>query len=148
VSLLGKLAAARFTRFAAVGFSGVFVNLGFLYLFAEELRLGENWSSLLAIELSILWNFLLNNAVTFRDRNARAHAGVARRLVRYNLVALVGLAIQLGTAAAMRALFMRALDLPEIGAWRYPSQLAGIALAMTWNFLSNVHWTWSQRRED
>jgi putative flippase GtrA len=139
-------AAARVTRFAAVGFSGVFVNLGLLYVFAEKVRFGETWSSVIAIELSILWNFFLNNAFTFHDRNETAqHAGLIARLLRYNAVALVGLAIQVGVAAAMRACFVWALDLPTIGAWRYPSQLVGIALAMAWNFFTNFYWTWRQR---
>ncbi len=139
------MATARFMKFAAVGLSGVAVNLGFLYVFAELLVLGETWSSALAIELSILSNFVLNNAFTFRDRNADARAGFLHRFGRYNLVSLVGLGIQLATAAGMRAFLVWALALPEIGAWRYPSQLAGIALAMGWNFMTNFHWTWSQR---
>src|SRR5262245_55258503 len=97
---------ARFTRFAVVGLSGVVVNLGLLYVFAEQLLLGETWSSVLAIELSILWNFFLNNAFTFHDRNETAHAGLFSRLLRYNAVALVGLGIQVGVAAASRALFI------------------------------------------
>jgi dolichol-phosphate mannosyltransferase len=145
IAFLKRVASQRFIQFAAVGFSGVFVNLGLLYLFAERARMGENLSSGLAIELSIIWNFLLNNWITFRDKNADAHSGFLSRLLRYNLVGLVGLAIQLGAAALMRTIFMHAMHLVEIGFWRYPSQLVGIVLAIVWNFATNFFWTWRQK---
>ena len=140
-----RLLQSRLAKFAAVGFSGVFVNLGLLYLFAERAHLAEALASALAIELSILWNFFLNNSVTFRDRNADARSGFVARMVRYNLIGLVGLAIQLGIFLGLNSLLVRALHLQSIGLWRYPSQCVGIVIAMAWNFASNVWWTWGQR---
>jgi putative flippase GtrA len=148
-SLFVRLArSSRFVKFALVGVSGVFVNLGMLYVFADRLDWPELVSSAAAIEVSILWNFLLNNAFTFRDRNAGAKAGFVERLVRYNLVALVGLGLQLATFAALTAWVVRAEGLAEPGLYRYPAQLAGIALGMAWNFLTNFFWTWRQRPAD
>jgi len=136
----------RVLKFALVGFSGVFINLGFLWLFTERLKMGENLSSAIAIELSIFWNFVLNNAFTFRDRNQGARVGLGMRLFRYNLVSLLGLGIQLATFVALNALLLRVLHRPEIGRLRYASQCVGIGIAMAWNFASNFFWTWGQTK--
>lgn len=135
----------RLIRFAAVGASGVFVNLGALALLSDGLDLPDTPSAAAAIELSILWNFALNNAWTFQDRNAAARAGLLGRALSYNLLALVGLAIQLGCFVGMNSLLVHLLQLAEPGPWKYLSSLCGIALAMGWNFLSNFYLTWSQR---
>jgi putative flippase GtrA len=135
----------RIVRFAAVGSSGVPVNLGLLYLLAELCRLPEVAASAVAIELSILWNFALNNAVTFRDRNPSAQATFASRLLRYNLVGLVGLGIQLSTFVLANRLIVRTLHLSQPGIWKYASQLIGIAFAMAFSFCSNFFWTWGQK---
>ncbi len=135
----------RFLTFALVGGSGVFVNLGGLFLFADVLGVGEVYSSALAIEISIIWNFLLNNALTFKDRNAFARAGFAARMLTYNLVGLGGLAIQLGVFVLLTRVAMQTWSLSEPGLWKYPAQLAGIGLGMAWNFYTNFFWTWRQK---
>ena len=64
-------ASRTFLRYAAVGLSGVVINLAtFIWL----LHLGVNkfLASPLAIELAIVNNFFLNNYWTFRDRNLPA----------------------------------------------------------------------------
>ena len=142
--LLTTLFRRRFARFAAVGSSGVVVNLGVLWLFASLLGVREVVASAIAIEVSIVWNFLLNNAVTYRDRNVYAQADVGGRLLRYNLVSLAGLAIQLGTFVLLRLLATRGLHRDDLGSLRYPAQCAGIALATAWNFTVNLRFTWRQ----
>jgi putative flippase GtrA len=131
-----------------VGASGAVVNLGALWLLAGVLRMGDVAASALAIEVSIIWNYLLNDAFTYRDRNAGAQAGFVRRMLRYNLVSLVGLAAQLGTFVAIQALVVHALDREALGALRYLAQCAGIALAASWSFLGNLHFTWRQAPEE
>lgn len=137
---------ARLARFAAVGASGVVVNLAALWALAGVLRVREVLASAIAIEVSILWNFALNNSFTYRDRNHRASAGLLERAVRYNAVSLVGLALQLGTFVLLRVLLLRAFGRDSLGALRYPAQCAGIVLATLWNFSGNLHFTWRQAR--
>src|SRR5262245_15882434 len=74
----------RFSRFFAVGASGVLVNMGVLILLTESFGVPYAISSLLAIELSILSNFLLNNAWTWADRRSNPFV---ERLFKYHLVA-------------------------------------------------------------
>lgn len=137
---------SRLARFAAVGASGVLVNLGALWLLAAVLGWRDALASATAIEVSILWNFALNNTFTYRDRNDRASAGLLERAVRYNAVSLVGLALQLGTFVLLRVLLLRAFGRDSLGALRYPAQCAGIVLATLWNFAGNLHFTWRQAR--
>lgn len=168
--LRNVLLSPRLLRFALVGFSGVFVNLACLALLAEGMAF-DDWvhsafpdsdglfggmfawlfatphvfSSALAIEVSVIWNFLLNNAWTFKDRNDDAASGFGARLFKYHLVSLVGMALQLACFVVLNKILISALDLQELGLWKYFSQLVGIAFAMGWNFLSNFFYTWRQR---
>ena len=137
---------ARFARFLAVGASGVVVNLGVLALLAGALQVREVLASAIAIEVSILWNFGLNNAFTYRDRNARASAGLIERAIRFNAVSLVGLGVQLGTFVLLRVLLLHGLERESLGVLRYPAQCAGIALATFWNFAGNLRFTWRQAK--
>jgi dolichol-phosphate mannosyltransferase len=140
---IARLLSPRILRFLAVGFTGVFVNLGALYVLYGVFAVSQVVSSPIAIEVSIIWNFLLNNAWTFRDKNDGASAGFGERLIRYNAASLIGLAIQFGTSLSITNLAMRALSLTDPGIWTYLSQLAGIAIGTGWNFISNCFWTWA-----
>ncbi len=135
---------SRLVRFAAVGASGVLVNLGALWLLAGVLHVRDVLASAVAIQVSILWNFFLNTAYTYRDRNAGARAGLWERLARFNLVSLVGLGLQLGTFVLVRGALLHVLRRGELGNLRYAAQLLGIALATAWSFTGNLHFTWRQ----
>ncbi|MEB2793758.1 MAG: glycosyltransferase family 2 protein [Caldisphaeraceae archaeon] len=88
--LIHVIRDSRPIKFATVGASGTFVNLGMMYLF---LRLGlfYDYASAIGIESSILSNFTFNNAWTFKDRRKRS---LASRIFRYHvMVAPSGLTI-------------------------------------------------------
>src|SRR5918995_4734380 len=67
--------AGRFWKFALVGASGVLVNLLTLVTLVEYLDAGPTVAWIVAVGLSILSNFLLNNAFTWRDvrHSSRIH---------------------------------------------------------------------------
>jgi dolichol-phosphate mannosyltransferase len=127
-----------------VGASGVVVNLGALWLLAGVLHVRDVLASALAVELSIVSNHLLNSVFTYRDCRAAAVAGPWERLVRYNLVSLAGLALQLGTFVVVRAALLHGLHREALGPLRYLAQCAGIALATGWSFVGNLRFTWRQ----
>jgi putative flippase GtrA len=114
-----------------------------LHLLAGELRVPEIAASALAIEASIVSNFLLNDAFTFRDR--RGSGGIVRRLLRYHAVSAVGVAVQLGTFTALALAARRLLGRAELGSWRSAAQLAGIALAFAWSYAGSLRFAWSDR---
>jgi putative flippase GtrA len=134
---------SRATRFAAVGLSGVAVNLGVLHLLAGVLGLGEIVSSAVAIEASILWNFALHDAITFRDRRSEARVGALGRLLRYHAVSALGAAVQLGTFVLAALALSRASGRTELGGLRYAAQGVGIAAAFVWSFGGSMRFAWA-----
>ena len=155
-ALVAPFLRPEFLRFCLVGASGVFVNLGGLWLFSS-LGLFTNLASALAIQTSIGSNFLLNERWTFRAERA----GRWRRAFRFQLVSLVGASLQWGAFVALNLIWavlffpeqwalwfqshglLEALsDPPSVGDWIYLSQLGGIGLSTGWNFLANFYWTW------
>jgi len=130
--------SAVFMKFCAVGASGVVVNLGALALLTSQLAISEYLASPMAIQLSIMTNFLLNNAWTFRGRGA-ASQGI--RALRFNLVSVLALAVSYGVFLAVLAL----TPLREtFGDFRGPliAQAVGIIPATLVNYLLNTYWTW------
>ncbi|HKZ26328.1 MAG TPA: glycosyltransferase [Rubrobacteraceae bacterium] len=67
--------AGRFWKFALVGTSGVLVNLLTLITLVEYFDAGPTVAWIIAVGVSILSNFLLNNAFTWRDvrHSSRIH---------------------------------------------------------------------------
>ncbi|MHB8396237.1 MAG: GtrA family protein [Thermoplasmataceae archaeon] len=82
-----KLSRYRILKFALVGASGVAVNEGFLYLDHHILGILLAFSSLIAIELSTVSNFTLNNLWTFSDRR---NGNPVFRFLKYNVVGATG----------------------------------------------------------
>jgi len=86
----------RFIKFSFVGLSGVVVNEGIFALFTEvllrDLGIGtRNFiAGVVAILVSILTNFLLNDSWTWRDRRTHGKTAFAKRLVKYYAVAGIG----------------------------------------------------------
>ncbi len=134
----------RVLRFAAVGLSGVGVNLAALHLFAAVLGLPEIASSALAIEVSIVWNFALHDRVTFRDRRDGARVGAPGRLWRYHVVSAASALLQLGTFVLAGLVLMRAAGKGDLGALRYVAQAAGVAVGFAWNFTASSGFAWAQ----
>lgn len=122
-----------FIKFAIVGLSGVAVNLCFFTLF---LAMGMNkyLASPIAIELSIVSNFLLNNYWTFRWRKTMDRTRV--RGLKFNMVSLLSLVVSYGTFILLSSLFPHVA--PQI------HQLIGIIPAMLVNYFLNSYWTFRQ----
>lgn len=150
-----------FFRFGLVGVSGIGVNLGVLALLSSW-GLVSTLSSALAIELSILSNFLLNDQWTFSQRRKGL---LLHRALRFQFVSLIGAMMQWFTFVFMGLIFALSdfsfggwaeyepiwqkgglesliTHPPELGSWQYLAQLFGIAIATSWNFLVNLTWTW------
>jgi putative flippase GtrA len=131
----------RVARFALVGLSGVLVNLAALHLFAAVLEIQDVVASALAIETSIVTNFLLNDGFTFGDRRELG-AGIVRRALRYHAVCLAGGVVQLATFVLVAVALRRLLGRPELDALRYVAQSAGIGVAFAVNYLGSLRFAW------
>ena len=83
--------AGRFWKFAMVGASGVLVNMATLVILAEYVNAHKVIAWMFAVGLSILSNFLLNNAFTWRDvRNSSRIHFLMRGALAYP-VAILGI---------------------------------------------------------
>ncbi len=128
----------RLIRFGLVGASGVGVNmalfhLGTKLLFEAMPQVTRNaLSGALAVAISILTNFLLNDAWTWRDRRRASRLGLWARMARYYVVAGVAGAVQVGVMLLLSV----ALGLHETLA-----NLAGISAGIAIKFFVNNLWT-------
>jgi len=121
----------RFIKFNIVGLSGIVVNQGLL-MFLTNLGLYYIYSGIIAIEMSIISNFLLNDLWTFKDRRS---GHILKRLVKFNLLMLIGLAINL--------LILYALT--DLASLHYTiSNLFGIGIASIARYLMSIKWAWLQ----
>lgn len=169
---LQPIVSVRFLAFCVVGTSGLLVNLGVLALLTEVLGLQVNLASALAIETSINSNFLINDLWTFRDRRKGAPPFVHRWL-QFHIVCLIGALLQWSVFVSSNTVcfFLTAgseqieafhsagngfwsvyflqpiVNPPDVGVWKYFSQILGIGAATLWNFLANFYWTWQKQKD-
>ena len=134
---LDSLPIGRFTRFALVGLTGVFVDMGVLYLLSDPSTLGWGLtrSKILASSAAILNNFFWNDLWTFRDIAAR-QAGMQhrlRRLIKFTAVCGLGLVLNVVLLNLM-------FNLVHMN--RYLANLISIAIVTGWNFGLNVKLSW------
>jgi dolichol-phosphate mannosyltransferase len=135
----------RFLKFCLVGASGVIVNYGLYWLLTrlagftplDNATIGGiasgNLAMAISIETSIITNFILNNYLTFADRNVRGLKAFLGRLLKFNLICLVGGLIQIGVANLLTI---------TLGIYDLISVLIAIVVAMLWNYLLNTWITW------
>ena len=125
---------SRLLKFGIVGLSGVVINMGVLYILSEDVRLPYFISSLMAIELSILTNFVFNLHWTWRDR--KNELPVWRKLFRYH----IGVA---GTAYLVNYVIL--VGLTEWGGIQYMiSNLVGIGVGTIANYVISDRWTFKK----
>jgi dolichol-phosphate mannosyltransferase len=125
--------AIRFVKFGLVGLSGILVNEGLLWLLTENIGLYYLLSAAIAVETAIITNFILNDIWTFRDRRTPGNKSLLGRGLKFNLVSLGGLGINI-------AILWIITDV--VGISYLISNLIGIAGATLWNFTINTLWTW------
>lgn len=123
--------AMRGWKFGIVGASGFLVNQGLLMLFVGSLGIKTWLAGAMAIEISIVSNWLINDLWTWRDRR-RNHWFY--RLMKYNITA--GL-----TAFGVNYPVLLLLSGP-VGMNYAVANIIGIGLSALANFFVNHHWTY------
>lgn len=124
---------AEITKFLVVGASGALVILSLTYLFTSFLHILYLFSAAIAIEISIMWAFALNDIWTFSSRKVNSSA--LTRFAKYNFISLGGLAINttvlfiLTTYASLFYLL---------------SEFIGILFGFAFNFLASSKFAWNK----
>ena len=125
-----SLFAKHAVQFYIVGASGVLVNLGILYLLTD---IGGFWyvaSQIIAISVSITTNFFFNRFWTFSDSIKNQRTG--EMYVKFIIVSLVGMGIQLGITYAL---------VESFAVYYMFAAGIGIAIAGGINYVVNRRWT-------
>lgn len=78
-------ALRRWLRFNAVGIIGVGVQLAILQTLLTTTAMNYRWATLLAVEITILHNFVWHLRFTWRERRSRDAKVVLRRLLGFHL---------------------------------------------------------------
>ncbi|MEZ2280055.1 MAG: glycosyltransferase [Microcoleus sp.] len=125
----------KFIRFGLVGFSGVFVNMGVLYVLRNFCKLELTRSLILAAELAIISNFLWNDLWTFGEisRRQRGNRQRLKRLLKFNTICLMGLILNVLLVNVMFNIF---------GMNEYLANLIAILAVTLWNFWINMKLSW------
>lgn len=126
---------SRLIRYAVVGLSGVFVDLGGFYFLHALLGGALTPSAMLSTEMAIMNNFFWNDVWTFGDVSFGQQIGSQRlqRFLKFNLICVVGLIFN---SLIVNYLFYK------FGVNEYFAKLVAIACVTLWNFLLNLKVNW------
>ncbi len=125
-----------FLKFCAVGACGVVVNLGIFSLLIHS-GMNKYLASPIAIEISILSNFALNNAWTFANRKTKDRFHI--KGMKFHLISIAALGISYLVFVALSVL------VPTL----HPlyAQAIGIVPATFVNYFLNSRWTFRHVQE-
>jgi dolichol-phosphate mannosyltransferase len=131
---IGRYVPVRFVAFTIVGGLGVFVHMVALSVCLKGLRLEFVPSQAIATFTAMIFNFAVNNALTYRDRRLRGlrwWTGLATFVVACSIgaIANVGVANYLFLGNTQWAV----------------AALAGVAVSAVWNYAVTKMYTWGAR---
>jgi dolichol-phosphate mannosyltransferase len=133
--MVGRYLPTRFVLFVCVGSLGLLIHLsilGIFHVFNAAFSTGQVAATLSAM----MFNFFLNNMVTFRDRRLKGSA-LVRGIFVFYAACTVGVLINLSFADRLLA-----AGLP----W-YSAGISGVAISSVWNYGVNTIVTWRRTRE-
>jgi dolichol-phosphate mannosyltransferase len=131
---VGRYIPTRFISFALIGGSGVLVHVAVLTLLFKIIGVDFAGAQTAATFTAITTNFLLNNALTYRDQRLHGMKLLVGWL-SFNLVCAIGAVANVGIANWMFA---------NNAMWLI-SGLAGIAVGVVWNYAMSSIFTWKTR---
>lgn len=132
-NLVAGPAAVQLRRFVIVGALAAGLQIALLWLFVDVAGLNYLVGATVAIEITIVCSYVLNNAWTFRASRNTGVAGYLAGLVKTNLVRGTAIPIQLGVLAA----------LVEWGEMMYLlANVVAILVSGVYRFVLDSRWTW------
>lgn len=134
---LGSYVPVRFIPFAFIGGIGVFVHMAVLWVLFRLMDFTFITGQTTATLVAMTTNFLMNNALTYRDRRLRGRS-LLRGWFSFTVACSVGAVANVGIATY---LFEGDL-LGEVG-WAL-SAFAGIIVGAVWNYAVTSVYTWNK----
>lgn len=124
----------RLVRFCSVGASGTAVNLAAIAVLIDLLSVRPLAADALAIEISIISNFIMNHNYTFRfSKHKDDHSRLIHKLVKFNIGALGG---------ALLSFAVFSFLYKYTGMYYLLADLVGIILATGWNYWVSTRFVW------
>ena len=132
---IGDFVPPTFVLFGLVGAVGIAVHLSVLSLLMFTMRENFGVAQVTATLIAMTVNFLLNNAITYRDRRLRGW-GILRGLISFYIACAVGVLVNLKLAEAART----------SGAPWYFAGIFGLGVGSVWNYGVTRIFTWRTNR--
>ena len=122
-------------KFASVGASGAIINLLILWILTNFGHLFYLLSALIAIEISILWNFFFNTKLTFNYKFENM-SFFLDSAIKYHMTSFVGILINLSVL----------LSLTELINMNYiMSEITAILFAFGVNYILSIKYIWLEK---
>ena len=134
--LVGRYLPTRFVLFLGVGSLGLLIHLSILGTFHTLAPAAFPAGQAVATLSAMMFNFFLNNMITFRDRRLKGME-LLRGLFVFYTACTLGVLINLSFAERLLG-----AGLP----W-YLAGLCGVAISSVWNYGVNTIVTWRRTRE-
>jgi dolichol-phosphate mannosyltransferase len=132
--LIGHIIPVRFVLFALIGGIGVGVNLVVLKL-ALQAGLSITGAGVWATLAAMVFNFLLNNQLTYRDRRLKRWK-LLRGLITFCIGCSIGAVANVGIAAQVYG---------QGNSW-WLAGLAGALIGAVWNYAIASTYTWGKTK--
>ncbi len=131
---IGRFMPVRFVMFSLIGGLGVFVHLAILTVLLNVLSLGFTLGQSIATCAAMVFNFAINNVLTYRDRRLRG-ASWFKGLLTFMAACSIGALANVGIA---RYLFVNETQ------WILAA-LAGVMVGAVWNYAVTQLYTWTKK---
>lgn len=130
---IGRFVPVRFLTFSIVGGLGVFVHMIVLTALLKGLDLGFTAAQSAATGSAMIFNFALNNILTYRDRRLRGWAWF-KGLFSFMIACSIGALANVGIATY---LFVNRAQ------WMFAA-FAGVLVGAVWNYAVTQIYTWGK----
>jgi dolichol-phosphate mannosyltransferase len=124
----------RFLMYCIVGLTGVFIHMAALAVALDLGGFAFGRAQATATVVAIAWNFVLNNALTYRDQRLAGWAFVTG-LLRFEVICAVGAVSNVGVATWIYDYYP---------SW-WIAGLGGALMGAVWNYLVSAAVVWRAR---
>jgi len=120
----------KFIKFGLVGFSGLFIDFGFTFLFKEKFKLQKYIANAIGFLAAASSNYFFNRIWTFHSEDPQ----ILIEYSQFMIISIIGLAINT---------FVLWLIVSKLRWNFYFSKLLAIGVVTIWNFFANAIITFS-----
>jgi len=127
----------EFVRFAFIGTAGIIINLGLYGILTRLAYQSVELSGAIAIESSVLFNFILNNLWNLKRKGDGP--GIFSKMLKYHGISATGASVNYAT---LLMLFYK------FGFHDIPANFIGIILSIFINYGINAYFSWKEIEQD